>query len=271
MLVIMNERIFIVIGSDFAAFAERQLEVWSQIEGSAVEHVQFGEGQIEKVTQRKDYIPLISVRFPSRDGSVTFNSDGFKTGAFRAIHIPHGLVPLVSQWCEQVAADRARHAAEEAVRLQFRELAEKYNIPSSKIGITPLLPILLKLENREDLDASEVQWLEEEKIFNLLATYFLPAIPQRPRCLEPRQGMSLFARRCPAWKGYCDLQQIRLQRPAAEPAGLAALFTSRGGAFATCPSLAQPDKAQMKRFGYRHTAFTRITFSARSVTKRETL
>ena len=75
MLVIMNERIFIVIGSDFAAFAERQLEVWSQIEGSAVEHVQFGEGQIEKVTQRKDYIPLISVRFPSRDGSVTFNSD----------------------------------------------------------------------------------------------------------------------------------------------------------------------------------------------------
>src|SRR5205807_7596735 len=106
LLVIMNECIFAVSGSDFAAFAERQLQVWSQVEGAAVEHVQFGEGQIEKVTNRKDYIPLISVRFSSRDGSVTFNSDGFKAGAFRTIHVPRSLAPLFSQCWDQIAAER---------------------------------------------------------------------------------------------------------------------------------------------------------------------
>lgn len=226
----MNERIFTVIGSDFAAFAERQLEVWSQLEGTAVEHVQFGEGQIEKVTQRKDYVPLISVRFSSRDGSATFNSDGFKAGAFRAIHIPHSLALLFSQWWKQVAADRARHAAEEAARLQFRELAEKYNVPSSKVGITPLLPILLKLENREDLEASEVQWLEEEKIFNLLATYFYR------RFNSDRDAWKLVKAcrylRDAALPGKAIAISSRfVQRPAAEPRVLAALFTSRGGAF----------------------------------------
>lgn len=59
---------------------------------------------------------------------------------------------------------------------QFIELANKYNVDINEVvdesGPTQLAQILVKLDKGENLDESEEKWLEENKLFELLANHY---------------------------------------------------------------------------------------------------
>lgn len=222
----------IVTGGEFAQFAETQTEVWPQLQGVLIHHANYGTGTIQAVQPRKGYVPLITILFSSDGRTSTFNSEAFKSGKITELELPRELAVSLSEWRAQVARQLAQAAAEEAARIQLRELAKKYNVKLTKelTSITPLIPILLKMEGHEILLDSELLWLEERSINNVLATYHY----RRYRtdndpwelvkaCRQLRK--SGLPEKCIEVSGQL------LQKGATEPRVLAAAHTTRGGAY----------------------------------------
>ena len=107
----MRSNLISILGTDFVIFAESQVEIWSMAHGAEIQHVNYGMGQIEAVQIRKDYIPLITVKFYSNSQIATFNSDAFKNGKITGVNVPPSLFEKLAEWKCQVAKN-ATHAAE---------------------------------------------------------------------------------------------------------------------------------------------------------------
>lgn len=114
----------LVSGAEFVKFVGSQLDVWSQMEGVEVKHAEFGKGQIVRISQRLNYIPLIEVRFSPESGSRKFNSESIATVNFPEIDLQGELLSDFLKW---------REAEEYAIALTKRheqqkvELREKIN------------------------------------------------------------------------------------------------------------------------------------------------
>lgn len=222
----------VVTGSEFAQFAEAQADVWSQVQGVVIHHANYGTGTIQAVQPRKGYVPLITILFSTDAKTSTFNSEAFKSGKITAVELPRELADSLPVWRAQVASQLAQAAAEEAARNQLRELAKKYNVKLTEelTGITPLIPILLKMEGNEVIEDSELLWLEERSISNVLATYHYRRyrIDNDPwelvkACRHLRK--SGLPEKCIEVSGQF------LQSGATESRVLAAAHTTRGGAY----------------------------------------
>ena len=177
-----------VNGKDVARFASKKLHIWSDLIGCEVTHTDWGPGHIISVEQRPNYIPLIRVKFINE--TAVFNSDSFHSGKF-FLSVDVDLASLVEASAEAVAAQERELARLEALNNEkkerikrdrsrvvnaFENLAKKYNVPVTLLwdnnNITPLGPILEKLEGNEQLVKWELDWLEGEEQNRLLATAY---------------------------------------------------------------------------------------------------
>lgn len=112
----------LVSGAEFVKFVGPQLDVWSQMEGVEVKHAEFGKGQIVRVLQRLNYIPLIEVRFSPESGSRKFNSESIATVNFPEIDLQGELLSDFLKW---------REAEEYAIALTKRYEQQKVRIEVS--------------------------------------------------------------------------------------------------------------------------------------------
>src|SRR5262245_11748832 len=88
----------IVNGREFGIYADTDIDVWSVVVNCRVEHDDYGVGDIVRVTPRRGYIPLIDIKFVSEESPSTFNSESFKAGVFRHIHIPEVIATRFIPW-----------------------------------------------------------------------------------------------------------------------------------------------------------------------------
>lgn len=212
-----------ISGVEFSAFAAGQATVWLQLRGAPVVHSTFGQGEIMSVTDRQKSPPLIVIRF-NENGDKTFNTDGFAKGVFPKLFIPEHLATSVSEW-------RRRREADEAALEHFRRLATKYKIPVLNIKLSPVVPILHKLESTEPLSTTDVSWLETNGLFDVLATYF-------NRCyLAGRDEWDLvkacrYLRRAGLPEKVLELTaRFPHDQPNLPRKTMSALLTTRGGAY----------------------------------------
>jgi hypothetical protein len=84
---------------DFAKYADKHIEIWSELEGVTVKHSTYGVGKILHIDQRKNYIPLIHLSF-NDEGVVIFNSDSFKSGNLTTIKVSKKIHSLLETWSE---------------------------------------------------------------------------------------------------------------------------------------------------------------------------
>jgi hypothetical protein len=80
---------------DFVNYADKNIEIWSKLEGVKINHLKYGNGKILQVKQREYNIPLIYLYFDTK-GDVIFNSDSFKSGN-STIEIVQTLYLLISK------------------------------------------------------------------------------------------------------------------------------------------------------------------------------
>jgi len=226
----------IITGSEFAQFAEAHAEVWSQVRGVVIRHANYGTGTIQTVQPRKGYVPLITILFSPDAKTSTFNSEAFKNGKITEVELPRELADSLSVWRAQITRQLAQAEAEEAAQIQLCELAKKYNVKLTEelTGITPLIPILLKIllkmEGCEILQDSELLWLEEHSMNNILATYHY----RRYRTdNDPWELMKAcrHLRKSGLPEKCIEVSGQLIQNGPSEPRVLAAAHTTRGGAY----------------------------------------
>ena len=156
---------------DFCGFAADQLLLWSDLIGAKVTHEERGDGIIANVEQRKNYIPLVLLKFGNE--TVTFNADSFKNGK-TLLAVPSAVASDVAAWSAlQSELERAR-LAREAREKDFEPLAAKYHVPSIELwdgeSISPLASVLAKLEADDLPNNLEIEWLEDRELHRLIAT-----------------------------------------------------------------------------------------------------
>ncbi len=222
----------IVTGKEFAEFSEEHTEVWSQVEGVVIHHATYGAGTIQAVQLRKGYVPLVTILFLTEKQTAKFNSNAFVGGKITQVELPHELANLFSVWRRQVSQRLAQAEAEDAARFQFRELAKKYKVKLTAIinYSSPLFLILLKMEDHDHLSESELSWLEEHSINNVLATYHY-------RCYRIEHDPWELIKAC-RYLRKSDLPEKCIEvsgqlilNGSSEPRVLAAAHTTRGGAY----------------------------------------
>ncbi|MDX9862161.1 MAG: hypothetical protein RBS99_14725 [Rhodospirillales bacterium] len=164
-------------GKDLARFASDKLHVWSDLVGRKVTHVELGSGEILSVEQRPNYIPLIRIKFGNE--ASLFNSDSFLDGK-SSVLVDVGLAKRVEEWLRALADEKANKEQikkyKNRILKEFAPLVRKYNTQDYLLlennEISPLGPILKKLECHKQLDAQELDWLEHKQQNNLLATIY---------------------------------------------------------------------------------------------------
>jgi hypothetical protein len=104
-------------GADFAKFAESQAEIWSMIQGTVIQHDNFGCGEIKAVQIRKGYIPLITIKFCTTSEIATFNSDTFKSGKITKIRVPSSLLATFVAWKNKFVINAELEAEDLATRI----------------------------------------------------------------------------------------------------------------------------------------------------------
>lgn len=130
----------LVSGLEFVQLAEAHPYIWQSVLGAAVGHDKFGSGQILNIQQRPNYIPLITINFPSLRRTSLFNTDAFKSGKFEEIQIPNGLLGLLADFrlkfaALQLAAEikvATLHLAAEIQKTQTKSLVRLARLPSSR-------------------------------------------------------------------------------------------------------------------------------------------
>jgi hypothetical protein len=105
----------LVDGHEFALFAARQLQFWSELEGATLHHSEYGSGTVRQVKQRPGYIPLLTIVFEPRAYTTTFNSESFKTGKVSRVELPERLVQQFVQW----KSGASRNQTTERMRMAY--------------------------------------------------------------------------------------------------------------------------------------------------------
>lgn len=129
-----------VSGLEFAQLAEAYPDIWQSMLGADVNHEKLGSGRIFDVRQRTNYIPLISVNFPSLRQSSLFNTNAFKKGKFTEIQIPNGFLGLLADLRWQLAARQLAselqsatlHLASEIQKTQTKSQVRLAGLTSSR-------------------------------------------------------------------------------------------------------------------------------------------
>ena len=156
------------------------------------------------------------------------------------------LVPEIQQEIQKV--HQQEHLVISQAQDQFKKLANKYNVDINKVvdesGPTPLAPILIKLDSKEDLDESEMEWLKNNSIFNVLATYHHRLFRSAGDVWDLAKASSnLRDARMP--NKAIEISSEFLGKPVVNHKAAAAVLTSRGGAFRDLRKLSEAKKSAL--------------------------
>ena len=105
---------------DFAKYADKNIEIWSEIEGATVKHSTYGTGKILHIKQRKNYIPLIHLSF-NDEGVVIFNSDSFKSGNITTIKVSKKIHLLLETWSKNPPKETQEKETEHQYKTQIKQ------------------------------------------------------------------------------------------------------------------------------------------------------
>lgn len=221
-----------ISGRDWANFAADDFAVWEQIIGANVLHPEFGEGEITEIYKPKTAVPLICVSFASQNEKIS--ATHFRGGRLNLI-VNNLLDRRVSEW----SACRSKEDTEmELTRAKFQEdsrlLTEKYGVPNNVLSdyddMHILVGILGKLESEENLESSELIWLESQKLHEVVAHHAI-------RLFEKTGDHGYLAHACRHFR-MAKLPDQVVSRTAGlscvaitSPKILAALLTTRAAAF----------------------------------------
>ncbi len=180
--------------SCFAAFAGTDLSIWQKIIGSKIKHKVFGVGIVDEVTETKYKDSIhIRVRFvdlPVNSNIKIFSDASFKEGFFENIDINLNLAPGFNDFLELrekekmeafIKEETKRKKEQEEQVKQETEFLEKFILLKQEYEIdnmsfnsiaSPLYSILDRLEAKEKIDAEDIQWLERNSLFNILAIHY---------------------------------------------------------------------------------------------------
>jgi len=243
-------------GRALAAFAADCPEAWSAVEGALVEHATLGPGRVAAVRPRRGQMPMLDIEFFPSGAIKSFNPDSFTRGHFRAVRVPQDLMAALSRWTERRASEQEarsreeekRKAREQAIRratAEFDEIAERHGVPIGLFlddnGITPLISILKKVDGDQVLDASEVKWLEQMSVFNVLGAYHYRRFERGGDTWDMVKACSNLRRAMQPAKAL-EISATALGAATTDPKALAALLTTRGGAYRDVLDLDQARK-----------------------------
>lgn len=180
--------------SYFAAFAGTNCSIWKKIIGFKIKHRVYGLGIVDEVTETKYNDSIhIRVRFadlPENINLKTFSDTSFKEGFFENININFDLIPGFNDFLElrekeemealineeiKIKKEQEEIAKQEAEFLEeFISLKQEYEIESSSFNsiASPLYSILNRLKANEKLDTEDIQWLERNSLYNILAIHY---------------------------------------------------------------------------------------------------
>lgn len=235
----------------FAAYAGDDIEVWRKIVGRQVTHTKFGSGTVTEVyegtTGTHGVQPIrIRVRFRglrTPEDEKLFLTESFEKH-FTDLALPEymeGIEPIREQLQRQnVVEERRRKEAERrAQRLKrqqekeaeaarhFTELKAQYLVSDyrDRSPSSPLYAILLRLEEGEMLSKTDVDWLEDERLFEVIAKFYEDNIP-RDNWNVVRAGK--YWRRAKQPQKALELTE---EARSDDAILMSAIFTNRGGAF----------------------------------------
>lgn len=256
-------------GKSLAEYADEDLGLWSTMVGRSIDHVRFGQGEIVDVEHREHYIPLIRVLFSGAAEAKEFNSDGFKSGKFLvqvptslATEVDSWILEKENEERERQeklareererAAREERQKREEAAKAaleaaerekaereralvisKFRALTKKYKVAEEGVwdgeSLSPLASVLEKLENNEQANTLEMEWLETNKYYRVIAIVHYRRYESANDLWALVQACS-HLRKAKLPNDVLRLLDKRDIRPGEDPQIKGALLTTRGGA-----------------------------------------
>lgn len=201
----MDEFVEIDNATLFAKFAGCDVNLWRKLGNSSIHHKVFGPGKLMDVQINGNDI-LLWFYFDSVKSSKQFLGSAFLQGYFTLEIFPNdleGIEEFKKQLIEEIKVEKKRKEVEERkkreeeerrrqleeeqrirateceqqrqkeaeVSLHFAKLRVKYlvqNYPDTSPS-SPLYMILLKLEETKTLEQSDFSWLEQERIYSVLA------------------------------------------------------------------------------------------------------
>lgn len=235
----------------FASYAGDALAAWEQIVGQEVTHLKFGNGTVTEVYEKAASLnsePAIRLRvrfhtLSPAEAEKIFMSNSFDK-YFTDLALPEGMKgiePVREQLQRQkVVEERRRKEAEQrAQRLKqqqekeaeaarhFAELKAQYLVSEyrDQSPSSPLYAILLRLKEGKMLSKTDADWLEGERLFEVIAKFYEDNIP-RDEWNVVRAGK--YWRRARQPQKALELTEEARSNDAVL---MSAIFTNRGAAF----------------------------------------
>lgn len=182
----------------FGSFAGTDLSIWGKIVGCEVKHNNIGNGKIVEVFMKNDniYIKINFIEMPEKDKLKLYGSKSFVGDLFESIDYKDCILEGFNDYCrmkvieenelsiqmaiEEKKMKEQQKIQEEQARLEAKSLIEyndlkiKYEIKSSNYNTitSPLYIILLKIDSKEELDQDDINWLEHDKLYMIIAIYY---------------------------------------------------------------------------------------------------
>lgn len=169
----LNEDIIVVNPQEVLLYAGDSPVVLNSLLKKKVRHVIFGVGRVESIIPPR----YINVMFEKSTNGVrerTFLKAAFYDGKFSEVAIPISLHQVIEN-NKPINAEQKRLDEKEAdAKQNFFILKRKYRVAwyRETSPLSPLYRVLLRLEHREEISPEDIQWMEKERLFTLLAGYF---------------------------------------------------------------------------------------------------
>lgn len=251
----------------FACYAGNDLERWKVIIGQDVVDREYGQGSVVNVYQTEDYTIVIEVYFEGKDETKKFSSKGY-SWRFIECSLPDTLEidestikrckdrKVEKEKRKEIAEQRRRRQREEsqaksqrekeriAQQKHFVELKQKYGASEypNDSPTSPLYPMLIKLERKQPLDENDIQWLKDEKLFGVPATYHEMCFKKEIGCDD--QWHEVLASSYWRKAGQPD-KALKITDGVRYPDGrkrTSAVLTTRGAAFADKDKLEEAER-----------------------------
>ena len=251
----------------FALYAGDRLDVWRQIEGQQVTDKKGETGTITRVEPAPSSGDIrLYVRYAnahSDEAERVFAPVSFDR-FFVDVTLPpdlEGIEAVREQALKQQQEEaRQRKLAEHAAKLEeekqkeaqrqrereaasaahFAELKSKYMVDeySASSPSSPSYAILLLLEDDEDLDDRHIDWLESEELFQVIAVYYEKVAGRNGDPWNIIKASKYWRKAGKPNRAVIITEGIE----STDPKVMAAILTTRGGAFRDCKNLVEAER-----------------------------
>lgn len=215
-------------------------EIWAALIGQVVTHFIYETGRIVAI-EKGSNVRIVFDRPYEGKSERLFLKTTFQSGHyFTEITVPTFLLEQL-----QLNREKERRREEEAEAAQdFARLQEKFDVSGyeDKSPLSPLYKILLQLEEGAALDQQEINWLKVKKLYSPLAHYYEKEFRRTNAPWLLAKAASHWRKNGSPWKAIVLTTGFHSKD---QPA-LAAVVTSRGGAFRDLKELDEAETCAMQ-------------------------